>query len=876
MARPKRRTNPSTRSGRKASGKRLPRSSKSRRNSAGARSLSSEALAAFSMVASLILFTGFISYLVQNGAGAFQSISTTDAQSISGPLVHVAMTLLVGLLGWCSLVPILWLAWLGHFFWYRHEQQRDFEHHFLLRAVFGFGGILLFSCTALSVLFEREGGGMLGTLLAAPLRELLGVFGGFSVAISCLLLAVAIATEQSIGRVLFGTIQSIGNVLVFLLWRLPGALVGYLSAGLRSLQEILAVGLDRIYELQIGDRLVALGAFFSRPFVSAVGAADEDEEEETEQPEKRRKIRPRASKPKRKRVEKEYEVKVERHRAGARASRRDLQRVQKRIVESNRQIAEQLAYAAYKDYSPPSLSLLSPGSTEVNGEEDAVLKEKSAIIVSKLNDFGIQGRVTHVHPGPVITLFEFEPAPGVKVRRIENLADDLAMSLRAKTIRIIAPIPQRGTVGIEVPNSVRETVRLRDLLESEAFVEDDSLLTVPIGKDTYGNPTVADIAKMPHLLIAGATGTGKSVCVNCFLTSLLYRASPAELGLILIDPKILELSVYEGVPHLRVPVVTEKKRVKGVLFWAVNEMEKRYRLMQKLGTRSIDAYNQVVLGEASPEEAEAYDAENETENLSEDVDTENPVDQVLSSDSDTRAEEEQGSLFVEKLYPLPRIVIVIDELADLMMSTGKEIEDLITRLAQKARAAGIHLILATQRPSVNVITGLIKANVPARISFRVSSKQDSRVVLDKNGAQSLLGYGDMLFLKPGAMDLQRLHGAFVSDAEVKRVVDSLKKRWKPQYDQAIIEMCEKVEQEEASSEPGYSAESDEYDEFYDRAVQLVIDRGKASTSMIQRAFRIGYNRAARILDLMEKDGVVGPMDGAKPREILLQRGIDGE
>jgi S-DNA-T family DNA segregation ATPase FtsK/SpoIIIE len=362
----------------------------------------------------------------------------------------------------------------------------------------------------------------------------------------------------------------------------------------------------------------------------------------------------------------------------------------------------------------------------------------------------------------VITLFEFEPAAGVKVGRIAALQDDLAMSLRASSIRIIAPIPKRGTVGIEVPNKHRAVVRLRDCLESESLGTSDSILSVPLGKDTYGEAVVVDIASMPHLLMAGATGTGKSVSINAILLSLLYRAHPAELGLILIDPKVLELSIYDGIPHLRVPVVTDARQAKAVLGWAVKEMERRYRYMQRFGVRNIDGYNQIVSGDhPSMAQTELFSQQQPIE--AKDPSVEGEGEQAVSIEPTAP----------EQLRPMPKLVIVIDELADLMLTVGREIEELITRLAQKARAAGIHLILATQRPSVDVITGLIKANFPARLSFRVTSRIDSRTILDSMGAEKLLGKGDMLFMLPGAVPLKRVHGAFVSDHEVQKVVTSL-------------------------------------------------------------------------------------------------------
>jgi len=556
------------------------------------------------------------------------------------------------------------------------------------------------------------------------------------------------------------------------------------------------------------------------------------------------------------------DVVVKRRLAEAKYSERMTNSTVKQPLEKK---VEKVSVAA-SPYEPPDINILKRGETYVGSEDDDTLRKMSALIEEKLRDFQINGRVTEVHPGPVITLFEFEPAAGVKVGRIAALQDDLAMSLKASSIRIIAPIPKKGTVGIEVPNRQREIVRLRDLLESDAFVNAESTLCIPIGKDTYGEPVVADIATMPHLLMAGTTGTGKSVCINAVLISLLYRTNPSELGLILIDPKILELSTYEGVPHLKVPVVTVPKQARAVLEWAVQEMNKRYRLMQRYGVRNIDGYNAFVRGE-EPGDMPTPEIQKAIDKLIPVAENEIPENGAGSDDVVVRPISELGP--VEVLEQLPKIVIVIDELADLMLSVGREIEDLITRLAQKARAAGIHLIVATQRPSVDVVTGLIKANFPARMSFRVSSRIDSRTILDSMGAEKLLGRGDMLVMLPGAEHIKRVHGAYISDSEVKHVVQALRKNTTPQYDQAIMNICEKALLDEDGKNPDQTADGEEYDEFYDQAVKLVVEKGQASTSMIQRAFRIGYNRAARIVELMEKEGIVGPMDGVKGREVLL-------
>jgi S-DNA-T family DNA segregation ATPase FtsK/SpoIIIE len=483
-------------------------------------------------------------------------------------------------------------------------------------------------------------------------------------------------------------------------------------------------------------------------------------------------------------------------------------------------------------YTLPALSLLDSAETEELKIDKDVLEANARVLQKKLQDFGVEGEVVAVRPGPVITMFEFNPAPGVKVRRIVTLADDLAMALRAVSVRILAPIPGESVVGIEIPNPRREKVFLRQIIESEDFQTAESKLTLALGKQISGLPFVADLARMPHLLVAGATGTGKSISINAMILSILYKAAPEDVQFIMIDPKMLELTVYEDLPHLLVPVVTDPKRAAAALFWAMDEMDRRYRLMREKGARHIDHYNRIL-------EKEGIDRPKESE----------AVEPPLGGDP------EEGKLVHGKLA---RIVIVVDELADLMMSVGRDIEEYITRLAQKARAAGIHLILATQRPSVDVITGLIKANFPARISFQVTSRVDSRTILDSIGAERLLGDGDMLFLPPGTARLIRIHGAYVSDQEIRRVVEFVKRQGPPRYREEVFEARREVERD---------AEEGEYDEMYERAVEIVTESQQASISMVQRRLRVGYNRAARMIEQMERDGIVGPAEPGKPREV---------
>jgi len=508
---------------------------------------------------------------------------------------------------------------------------------------------------------------------------------------------------------------------------------------------------------------------------------------------------------------------------------------------------EEFQFEAGAGYELPPLSFLdAPVDTGVRVDEEALIAS-SRILQSKLADFGVDGKVVAVRPGPVITTFEFEPAPGVKVNRIVTLADDLSMALRAISVRILAPIPGKPVVGIEVSNSRREKVWLKEIITSELFQRSDSKLTLALGKDTTGNTHVADLARMPHLLMAGATGTGKSVSLNAMIMSILFKASPADVRFIMIDPKMLELSVYDNIPHLLVPVVTEPKKAANALSNVMREMDRRYRALRDKGVRSIDSYNRSLASEAAEKRAG-----------------------VIELTEPEEPEEEWTGLEVERSEEpvahehMPRIVIIVDELADLMMTVGRDIEESITRLAQKARAAGIHLILATQRPSVDVITGLIKANFPARISFQVTSRIDSRTILDAIGSERLLGEGDCLFLPPGTARVTRIHGAFVSEQEIGKVVEFWKKQAGPQYRMDLLE----GEDDEGEGEEGGE---ELYDEMYDQAVRLVTESRQASISWVQRRLRVGYNRAARMIERMERDGVISAAEGARPREVLARR-----
>jgi S-DNA-T family DNA segregation ATPase FtsK/SpoIIIE len=466
----------------------------------------------------------------------------------------------------------------------------------------------------------------------------------------------------------------------------------------------------------------------------------------------------------------------------------------------------------------PPFSLLEDPDPRQTSTDSESLRVQSKLLEKKLEDFGVNGQVVAVSPGPVVTTYEYEPAPGVKINKVANLSDDLALALRATSIRIVAPIPGKAAIGIEVPNAVREMVKFKEVVASSAFEKSKSKLTLCLGKDIVGVPVAAELDKMPHLLIAGATGTGKSVALNGMICSLLYKARPDEVKLIMVDPKRIELSNYDGIPHLITPVVTDAKKATNALYWAVREMERRYERLSERKARNIKQYNQKLEAEKAP-----------------------------AAGGDT-----------EKL---PYIVIIIDELADLMMVASRDVEVALTRLAQMARAAGIHLILATQRPSVDVLTGIIKANFPTRLTFQVSSKTDSRTIIDANGAENLLGSGDMLFLPPGTAKLQRIHGPFISEGELARIIEFLKQQQQPEYVQEVTQE-QPMEAAEAEGDEGY-------DERYDDAMELVVRTRQASISMVQRHLRIGYNRAARIIEKMEREGVVGPSDGVKPREVLV-------
>jgi S-DNA-T family DNA segregation ATPase FtsK/SpoIIIE len=501
----------------------------------------------------------------------------------------------------------------------------------------------------------------------------------------------------------------------------------------------------------------------------------------------------------------------------------------------------------------PPLEILDPAEPDSGqGYSAEALEKLSKLLELKLLDFGVTAEVTAVYPGPVITRFEIQPAAGVKVSRISNLAKDLARSLAVISVRVVEVIPGKSVVGIEIPNEHREIVNFREVLASRAFDQSKSALTLALGHDISGQPVVADLARMPHLLVAGTTGSGKSVGVNAMLISLLYKSTPADVRLILVDPKMLELSVYDGIPHLLTPVITDMKDAANGLRWCVAEMERRYKLMASLGVRNLAGYNRKIL-DASKSGTPLLDPLWVPDQLSM-----TPVDEQTAPE----------------LEVLPAIVVVIDEFADMMMIVGKKVEQLIARIAQKARAAGIHLILATQRPSVDVITGLIKANIPTRIAFQVSSKVDSRTILDQGGAEQLLGHGDMLYMPPGSSLSTRVHGAFVSDDEVHRVVADWKRRGEPAYIEGLLDEGSSTAVTPGELQSEAAEGDDESDALYDEAVHFVTKSRRASISSVQRKLRIGYNRAARLIESMEAAGVVTEMGTNGQREVIAPPPIE--
>ncbi|MBK9326439.1 MAG: DNA translocase FtsK 4TM domain-containing protein [Hydrogenophilales bacterium] len=678
---------------------------------------------------------------------------------------------LFGVSAWCWVILALFLVWWG----YRRIGETDSEHrHGLTVTLSGFLIVLLTSGTLEAMRFHT-----LSTNL--PLTSG-GAFG------------------DSLSRMVQGVFGFDGGTVILLLaW---GAGIS-LFTGLSWIgtAERTGAALEALFAL-------ALSKWQARRDRAAGAEATSEREEVVRQ--------------ERKRIRKEAPVRIE-------APPLAIEKSERREEER-----QEFLFRDSPDAQRPPLRLLDEPPEAATALDQAGLEATSRLIERKLREFGVEVKVLAAYPGPVITRYEVEPASGVKGSQITNLAKDLARALSLVSIRVVETIPGKNCMGLELPNNQRQVVRLSEILSAKVYNDNASSLTLAMGKDISGSPVVVDLARMPHVLVAGATGSGKSVAINAMILSLLYKATPDEVRLIMVDPKMLELSTYEGIPHLLAPVVTDMKLAASALNWCVGEMDKRYRLMSALGVRNIAGFNQKL-----------KDAEKAGQPLT------NPFSITPESP--------------ERLPPLPFIVVLIDELADLMMVAGKKVEELIARLAQKARAAGIHLVLATQRPSVDVITGLIKANIPTRVAFQVASRIDSRTILDQQGAESLLGQGDMLYLPPGHGVPTRVHGAFVSDDEVHRVCAWLKELGPPQYDESVLE--------NPDDEDGEGGEDNdaEADDLYDDAVAYVLKSRRASISSVQRQLRIGYNRAARLIEAMEKAGLVSPMQTNGNREVIAPR-----
>jgi S-DNA-T family DNA segregation ATPase FtsK/SpoIIIE len=737
------------------------------------------------LIAAILFALSIFSYSIEDRGFATSSIqdSVSNWMGSSGAYVSDALLFLIG---WTAYLIPLGLVWIG----YRVFVSQGFEASFPLVVIRASGILFVFLCASiilelhfshLGAALKEGAGGILGQILVPTGSKIFGFIGLSILSISGFLLSIQAVTGFS-----WVVISEKLGKSIFLI-----------------ADRILRIRDEQYYPLR--DKWIE--RFRQRKTTKSIV-------------EKRQKALEKLQSDSGLLVAPEIVEVKEKKKASSRAS-------QKRLFDTKS--LQEL----------PDTDLLdSPIEIEGLGYSKDSLEAMSRLLELKLDDFGVEAEVVSVLPGPVVTRFELKPAAGVKVQRISTLAKDLARSMAVISVRIVEVIPGKPVVGIEIPNEHREMVHLKEAINSVAFQDAPSVLTLVLGKDISGETIVADLSKMPHLLIAGTTGSGKSVGVNAMLLSVLLKSTPEQVRLILVDPKMLELSIYEGIPHLLSPVVTDMREAAHALNWCVAEMERRYRLMAGLGVRNLAGFNRQV---------------------KEAVDSGNPLKDPLFSSDDSELE-------APDLETLPVIVVVIDEFADMMMMVGKKVEQLIARIAQKARAAGIHLVLATQRPSVDVITGLIKANIPSRISFQVSSKVDSRTILDQGGAEQLLGHGDMLYLPPGTALPQRVHGAFVSDDEVKRVVEDWKSRGSPQYQEEILSP---LSQEESFVQIDGDEGAEQNDELYDEAVQFVIESRRASISSVQRKLRIGYNRAARLIESMELAGVVSNMNSNGSREVLV-------
>ncbi len=770
----------------------------------------SELIGVVCFAAGLLCLVALVTYEPSDPAWFFNAGAPGVPSNLVGRVGSFFAELAFQILGFAAyLVPAVFLTLGWQLFWCR---SLDAAYTKLIGVVLLFGCLSSFFCLALGTVplagQPFKAGGFLGDQLAGGLLKEFNRTGSLIVITALLFLSAILATQFSFGR-MFATV---GRWIVSAATRLTAAIRAWRDARRRDRQrrEVIAKHTQR--HAQESEQSPKPSKAVAAPNIPVNGGTSN-----VPAPALRPAI---PAKP-----------------APARASDsswlppRDKGRDPKVLVPppvaqpTPQPAAGRAPVERRRDgFVLPPLSLLDPPRTERKIDERALM-ESARLLEEKCREFAVDGSVVKIHPGPVVTTFEFKPDAGVKYSKITGLADDLCLAMQAESV-LIERLPGKSTVGIQIPNPDRDTISLRELLESDGYRRAGSKLTVALGKTIHGDPMMGDLALMPHLLIAGSTGTGKSVAMNAMLTSILYRATPEEVRLILIDPKRLELGMYEDIPHLLTPVVVEPKQASNALNWAVREMEDRYKTLAAEGVRNIDQYNR-------------------------------NVRHALEDRSRSKDDEE--------IRPLPYILLVIDELADLMMVAGNEVEESICRLAQMARAVGIHLILATQRPSVDVITGLIKANLPARISFRVSSKVDSRTILDGNGAEQLLGRGDMLFLAPATARLVRLHGPYISEQETARLASYLRKQGKPVFNTSITQEAQAQE----------ALEFDK-DDLYDEAARIVVSSGQASISYLQRRLRIGFSRAARLVDMMEAEGLVSPAAGGKPRDVLVDKGYFDE
>ena len=740
------------------------------------------------MALALFLFTALVTYDTADPGWSYTGSreAVHNAAGVVGAWFSDVLYNLFGYLSFLFPVIIAYSGWLvlrsNHI-----EVDKDIDYHEMGIRWLGFIVTVAMGCALTSMHFSMvdgqlplDGGGILGLWLSEAMAGSLGLLGSTLILLAVFLAGITLFSGIS----WFHVIDAIGSVTLFSYnW--------------------------------VQDRVLAF--IEGRQVKKAGDEAKQQRQEVVAASKKKQAVREAKGGP---------EVRIE--------------PVMKKVEISERMDREKQIqlFEAPSDSELPALRLLDPPKPQEKGFSNEALEALSRLLEIKLADFGVEVEVVAVHPGPVITRFEMEPAPGVKASKITALSKDLARSLSVPSILVVEVIPGKTCVGLEIPNEHREIVSLSEILMSKQYDKSASPLTLGLGKDIAGHPVVADLSKMPHLLVAGTTGSGKSVCVNALLMSLLYKAKPDEVRLILIDPKMLELNVYEGIAHLLTPVVTDMKEAANALRWCVGEMERRYELMSGLGVRNITGFNRKV--------KDAIDAGTPIE------------DPTFNPDNHPPGAQPQ------KLVKLPYIVVVVDEFADLFMVVGKKIEELIARITQKARAAGIHLILATQRPSVDVVTGLIKSNIPTRIAFQVSSRVDSRTILDQMGAENLLGHGDMLYMEAGSGLPIRIHGAFVDDHEVHKVVAFLKEQNDPDYIEAILKENSTV----LPGEKPAGASGDDIDALYDEAVAIVTQTRKASISYVQRRLKIGYNRAARMIEEMEAAGVVSVMQSNGSREVL--------